>query len=505
MKSKTKVIDVGLVKKFIIREKILLAILFVASILRFLNYSNRWALAYDQAWFAVIARHALETLQLPLLGPFASGGPFQTGGEWFWIVMVGVLINPFSVISPWIFITLLSILQVYLLFFLGKQFISRNFGYVVAILGAVSTSQTLQATNLTNQMTASIFATLFLIFFLQHIKTRKKIYLLLLGLSVGLSSSIHLQGILLLPALLIAVIFAKIIKPREILLIGFGLLLPWIPVLISDSNNNFYNTLNMFNYAFMSQGQVSYEMLGRRWLTFVGIFIPSSWGRIIGGFPVFGYAEIVLVALISVKLLLAKSIKREWWIILLSLVAMIICLRYIRTPIYENYITFLHPFIFLITGLMIWEFFKIKRLIGILVLSGIVFSSIIATMIDIRGSSNVTAIKAAQYRDILKSKFPGSKFALYDYKYKSGHRSLPLVYFLQTERLLDNNGQKIGAVQAALGEQILFVGHKALFGKLGDFQLYDLSASSSSVLEKHGWSPVNPSFIYNSVQYWYKK
>lgn len=177
---------------------VLIVILSISSFLRFYSYDTRWGLAYDQAWFAVIARHALNTFQLPFMGPFASGGPFQTGGEWFWIVMAGTLLNPYSVLSPWVFITLLSIFQVYLLYVLGKQYVGKGFGYILAILGGVSISQVLQSTNLTNQMPSSLCASLLLLFAVMYIKKQKPIYLFLAGLSVGLSSSIHLQGVLLL-------------------------------------------------------------------------------------------------------------------------------------------------------------------------------------------------------------------------------------------------------------------------------------------------------------------
>lgn len=493
------------IRNMLLRERILLGILFVASLVRFYNYQNRWALAYDQAWFAVIARHALETFQIPLLGPFASGGPFQTGGEWFWIVMVGILLNPFSVISPWVFITILSIAQVGLLFLLGKELINRKFGYIAAILCAVSTSQTLQATNLTNQMTSSICATLFLLFMFRFMRSNKRRYLFLSGVSVGLSSAIHLQGILLLPALLTAVIVARVYKPKDLLLIALGLALPWVPVLIADSGNKFYNTTNMLTYFIQPQSQISYEMLGRRWLTFIGIFIPHSWGRIIGGYAVLGYIQIGIIALLFVRAFFAKTIKKEWWIILISTIIIAVCLRYIRTPIYENYITFLHPFVLLLTSWMIWTIWKVRKRVAYILLLVLCVCSVVATLIDVRGSTNITAKSSQMHMELLVEKYPGKKFLIYDYKYNNKHKSLSLVYFMQTGGFLSDDGLRIGVAQASAGAQMLFAGHKAIVGRLGELQLYDLSASSSASLEKAGWLPVNPSFIYDSVQHWYKK
>src|SRR3990167_10123879 len=84
----------------------------LSAFFRFYQYEDRWGLAYDQAQFAILARYSVETFQLPLLGPFSSGGPFQTGGEWYWILMLGTTAYPSLVISPWIFLTLISLLAV---------------------------------------------------------------------------------------------------------------------------------------------------------------------------------------------------------------------------------------------------------------------------------------------------------------------------------------------------------------------------------------------------------
>src|SRR6185503_15933229 len=91
------------------------AVILLATVLRFYNYDLRWQLAYDQAHDALIARYAVAQMQLPLLGPFSSAGAFQTGGEWYWIVMLGTILFPFTVNGPWIFMTFLYVLFVFLI------------------------------------------------------------------------------------------------------------------------------------------------------------------------------------------------------------------------------------------------------------------------------------------------------------------------------------------------------------------------------------------------------
>jgi hypothetical protein len=71
-----------------------------------------WGFAYDQAHDSLVALHALAEHKISLVGPFSSAGAFQTGGQWYWIVMAGIFLFPFMFIGPWIFMVLWSVVFV---------------------------------------------------------------------------------------------------------------------------------------------------------------------------------------------------------------------------------------------------------------------------------------------------------------------------------------------------------------------------------------------------------
>lgn len=169
-------------------------LVFIASFLRFYNYQNRWGLGYDQAHDALVARYALENHQLPFLGPFSSAGPFQTGGEWYWFIMLATLVYPHSVITPWIVLTGVYVVFVFLITILGKELVSKQFGLLVGLLSTVSTAQIAQSVNLTNQSPLALISLCSIWSMIKYVKERKNIYLFFLGLSVSLASTIHLQG-----------------------------------------------------------------------------------------------------------------------------------------------------------------------------------------------------------------------------------------------------------------------------------------------------------------------
>ena len=71
--------------------------------------------------------------------------------------MLGTVLFPFSIIGPWIFITFIYVLFVYLIILLARELIDKTFALIVGLLTAVSTAQIAQAVSLTNQSPQAIF------------------------------------------------------------------------------------------------------------------------------------------------------------------------------------------------------------------------------------------------------------------------------------------------------------------------------------------------------------
>ena len=267
------------------------AILFLAIALRFYDYNDRYGLAYDQAHDAVVSRYAVSENKIPLLGPFSSAGPFQTGGEWYWLLMIPISIYPYSILSPWIFITILYVIFVACIILLGKEIKGNVFGLFVGALAAVSTAQISQSLNLTNQAPHALIALLAIWAMLRFIKKKKDKYLFFIAFFVSLSISIHLQGVALMIFLLLTIILTGIPSKKGVIVILAGLLIPLSPILIYDIWHDFFNIRNMVNYYLFDQYKISFDVLGRRWLTYVGEFLPQSWSYIIGGLVISGYIQ----------------------------------------------------------------------------------------------------------------------------------------------------------------------------------------------------------------------
>lgn len=481
---------------------LLLTILIVAvsAFLRFYNYGNRWGLAYDQAYGAIIGRYALQEGKIPLVGPFSSAGPFQTGGEWYWFIMLGTIF-PDTVNSPWIFLTLTSIIFVLLMIFLGKELVNKEFGIFVGAMAAFSTSQIAQSLNLTNQSVVSLFSLLAIWASIKYIRLRKLKYIFLLGLTVSISATIHLQGAALLFLILTTLLFAGMPRIKEIGSLFLGLFIPTIPILIFDLKNDFVNTRNMIQYYLYDQYKISLDVLGRRWITYLSSFWPTGFAHIIGGNSIL---SIFIMAGLTISIffsLLKKKLSKEWVVIAASFLLMIIFLRYLRTPLFDSYLIFLHPFIFLLTGWLIFFLFKKSIFLRILLLVIILTGSLIKDLPELKVLGNYSALEAQESLKILTEKFPDEKFSIYSYKYKWADKNLILSLYLYTEDKIADNGRRIGIIVPT--EEANFK-YPIIQDKFG-YHLVDLQSSSSSVLAAAQWINVNPKQVYESTEDWYKK
>lgn len=479
---------------------VFISLIVLAAFFRFYNYQNRWGLAYDQAHDALVARHALEARKIPLVGPFSSAGAFQTGGEWYWLIMIGTLLNQDTVISPWIFITILYVLFVVFIVLVGAEFYGKKFGILVGFLATVSTAQIAQSTNLTNQSPLALISLFGIWSMVRFVKTGKMKYLFFLGLITSFAPTIHMQGILLALLLFITIVFSRVTSLRGIIILLFGIIIPLIPLIIFDLKNDFVNIQNMWNYYFHDQFKISYEVLGRRWLTYVGVFLPAAWGHIVGGSAVVGYLLGGLLSFFTVRDIFNKKITKEWLIIITSFICMIVIVRYTRTPLFDSYLVVLHPFILLLSGWVLHKLFRKKMIVGVIMFLFIVGGSIKKDIVEILRAENYSAIETTSRVDTILKKYPQQQFAVYSYRYYWADKNLTLSLFLDAKNLSDDNGRRIGFVIASRSGEFAY---PVIMGEKKGYQILDLQSSSGAELAKAQWVLVNKRQIYEATEDWY--
>ena len=477
---------------------ILIAITVFGMVLRFWNYGQRFGLAYDQAHDALVARSALNQWKLPLLGPFSSAGPFQTSGTWYWLIMVGTALYPRSVLSPWIYLTFLCSLTIVCLGLLGSWIESRRFGIIVAVLAAVSTAEIAQSINLTNQTPIAILATCALMCSFWYVKKKKLLTAFGLGLFASWAASIHLQGVSLGILVILTLIFSGKFSFSALSAAILGAMPPILPILIYDMSHKFININNMIYYYTKDQFNISFDVLGRRWSTYLSVFWPREWALITGGNNLVALGIIVLACLMFFYFVVKRNIQRFWVVVFATFGFMAILVRYTHVSLFSSFIVFTHPFVLLITAWVIDHTFSIHKYLGIIVFCIILIFSLMATRTEVSVSGNRATSLAVSARRTLTSMYPHETFSLYDWNYNTTGDSLPIVLYLEEQKLINpTSGRRIGVI-GSKGNLILNLPPIATFSS----ELVDLSASSSSRLVQMGWHEVNPNAIYHQTEEW---
>jgi len=470
----------------------------IGFFLRFWNYSERFGLAYDQAHDAIVARSALSQGKIPLVGPFSSAGPFQTSGTWYWLIMFPTALYKNSVLSPWIFLTGLYVLVIVGMGLLGRKIEGRVFGLILATLTAVSTAQIAQSVNLTNQTPQPIFAFLTIVCAIWYIRRKTIVSAFGMGFFSGFGASVHLQGMALGIPVALAFLFGGKTKIRLFLIAVLGAILPMLPIVIWDMSNDFVNIQNMIYYYRFDQFNISLDVLGRRWLTYLTEFWPKEWAHIIGGFGYIATIVAVLAVCFALYQCVRGRIKKIWLYVFISFGCMVILVRYTRVPLFASFIAFTHPFVILISGWVIYQLYQYKRSVGIISCILVVVCTMVKTNKEVfttKINESVRLTKAIRAR--LASMYPGEKFDVYDYKYDDINKSVLTVLYLDEKNLLSDSGRRIGFTRSTLP----YLFETPMISSASGF-IIDLSATTSAFLVGEKWIRVNPTYIYKSTEEW---
>ena len=468
-------------------------ILILAATLRFYNYPHRWGLAFDQARDALIGREAVGQNKIPLLGPFASGANVVGGPQWFWLIALFTWLYPWSVLSPWVGLTISYVLFVFLMIKIGEELGEKKLGLFMGVVAAFSPAQISQGVNLTNQGPIAVMAAFSIWAMLKYLKTKRAIFAFLLGTGIAMSFNIHLQGINLFFLIPIVAILGWRHSLKATLLFFFAFGLQFIPFFIFEFRKDFYNTRGLLNYFFYGQYETG---ISTRWLTYVFSFWPNLWTKIVGGNKWLSYFQGVSLSVLITLEILRKKISKEHLALVLSFILIFINLRYYRGPRFESYFVFIHPFVLFFAAWFIWKMFVWRKAMGVLLLFLVILGSARLNLEHYRQEKNTMYPLVKSWKNELTEKFPGKKFAVYDFQLLSREKTASLALILAVEGLIGDEGIKIGV---ACSSQ---VASEEVFFTDGNCFLSDISQ-----IKKDGddWAFLNPSEIWKETEEWYLK
>lgn len=490
--------------------------LLLAMIFRIYNLSERISLGSDHVRDVIIAKEALRRGELPLIGSFASAGPFVFGPLYYWFVMFALLILPFSFKTPWLLMTFVGILTVIVMMRTGFLIGGRRLCIILGLLTAFGPQFIARSTFLSQHSLVGITTALAIMFFVLLYQRKALIHSFFLGLSIGAAISMHYQAINLLIFLPIMFLIPKTGFKKKVgfaLLFLTGFCLPMIPLMYWDSYQNFANLNNIMDYIFIAQYRL---YVPNSWKIYLFQFLIDYWSNVVGGNkPV---AFIIMLATLSVSILQVIRKKMPGVLIMLGIIfgILLFIIRFYKGVRFDGYMIYTAPFIFLFSGWALLTLFDLllksnlikkastkSRQIFITV-SIIIFISILA--FDFKNASQFIFMNSPHEENIILAKdliikeFPDEKFQLYDYYWWGSNYSYYLGVLLEQGGKLSEDGVPIGVSFPPFPFSSVY--SRPIYKDIWDVR--ELTEFPKEDLKKPMWSKANPSDIYDDLMKWQK-
>lgn len=497
----------SLFKRVTLHHIVLLLILLIALFFRFYDTPLRYSLGGDETRDAIVAYEGSRQMQLPLIGPFSSLGPFTFGPWYYYHIIFFQFITGLSY-APWIYLGLASLLSVFVLYRIGQELIDTRFGLILAALFALSPHHITAAIGLNNPNLIPLYAALSLLFLLKIFNKKISLwYGFFLGLSIGIGINIHYQMITyaLLPLLIL------IVQPNKymhVLTAYIGIFLTFLPMLLFDLNNHWFTIRNMVYFYLYGQDLI---YVPNRWLFYLRDFWPTYWSFMLGLPKLFSIFFAVGCVGVFAYGLWKKAFSKRMVLLLLFFLLNFVLLRYYKGERSLGYLYFLDPFLFIIAGYFFYFLINKNKIIGILfILSALTFPFV-------QNYKNISHEHTQQtYNDIatLTQLYPTKKFSLYhcisdlDDQYMKS-----LLYVLTIMDKVDENGYKIGVLNAKCkylidntipkdgdeNERVII----SPYPQIKNAYALDLNSEKHAKLEKSGWKKITTEDVFFSVTKWW--
>lgn len=494
MRLSTKRLTIGKLKISWVYMVGLFVLLF-AIYLRFANFPLKYGFDIDPTRDSLITSYGASHLQFPLIGPRSGIGPFTFGPWYYYELIFFKLLVPLAY-SPWILIGLMSLGFVVVMYFIGKALEGKWFGIILAAIAALSPEQIGPTTGLSNPNLVPIHAGLTVLFFILYLKkkTLTPFLVILWGFLFGVGINHHYQVVLLFPLLIFAFLY-KINKRAllDALLFLLGVIISFLPLLIYNLGHHFTTVTGVIFY--LTKGRQIH-------------YIPNSWSIYTKEFWVgkflsmtFGITSFWIIVLLFgsffgfVWAVLKKALSPIYILLLLTFFIDFIFLRYFIVQRELYYFLFLHPFLFLFVGFVLWQLRRIT--FGWLVITFLILATLPSVLYQdsLRVGSRADQISSRIEASKIEKAFPKDTFAIYGCGKSNLNRPQGVVFFLSNDNRLSGTGKVIVLMDTNCTEDLLHKNHID-FVNINNNQTVEVKNEDRQTLEKLSWKLISPKTVY---------
>lgn len=473
-----------------------LAVVATAAFFRFWNFQNRYGLWSDQARDAIVGRISIAHRTIPLIGSFSSAGPFTFGPYWYWhSIMMNLLFK--SHFGYWIGMGVASVVMVVVLMWIARQIGTRFMSIVVGVLAAISLAILQSSLGSTQHSMVGVITTLFLAAVVLYLKNPKSSTLFVVGFLLSFSMNFHYQTVYLLPMVVI-LLLVKRPKLKGVFYVLLGLFIPFIPLIIFDFQHHWWNLTKVIDYLRFGQYRI---YVPNRWLTYAGLFWPSYWTKVVGGYRTITYISMGLIGLLFLTKLVTNKLKKEVLVFGFGFLFAIIGYRYYRGERMEGYIVYSQPFILLFSAWLVEQIKSFRTILGYVTLLILVTGSVLILRNDLSYQNSYNSL--SQMKNYLYETLDETAFALYDQEFRTSGCSISLSLLMDDDNKSKSQGAKLGMCQGSYCPPYYKVITQAETGGML-CKIVDLREVSSKIIKDQNWVLVSPEEVHRMTVEWWK-
>ncbi len=335
---------------------ILLALLFFASIMRFYRLSEYMTFLGDEGRDAIVIKDLLVNHNLPFIGPTTSVGNIYLGPLYYYMMAVPMAIFWLNPVAGAGMNALIGVLTIILIYWISKAWFGRVSGLIASFLYAISPVTITYSRSSWNPNPAPFFALLVVFGLMKTHKSGNFLWLIFTGIALAAALQMHYLAVFLLPVVLILYIYeiwrekskkliTKNLIPGTVLgVISF--LLVMSPLLLFDLKHDFLNYKALT--SLLIEGQSVQVNIFSNLSKIPSLYSYNLIGRYMSGENFF--LTVILSLLLLLPIVYSKL--KNWPILVLAvwLVVGLAGLSFYKGNIYDHYLGFLNPVLFILFG-----------------------------------------------------------------------------------------------------------------------------------------------------------
>ena len=337
----------------------LLAILALASFLRLYRISGFMTFLGDEGRDVRIVRDLITQGNLVFIGPQTSVGNMYLGPLYYYMMAPALLLSGLNPVGPAVMVAVLSVLTVFLTWYVARAWFGKETAFVSALLYAISPVAIIYGRTSWNPNPMPLFALLSVWGIYQVWQNKKYFWLPLVGISTAFAIQMHYLGLLLLPTLGLfwLLTFIKLKKEKtpsngfikKTLFAIFAFLLLMSPLFLFDLKHQGMNLKALETLLSAKSGVFNLGNFLTKPFSLLS-FVQSS---LLTGNSAPQLALTIFLCLISIVYLFVKRHHSFIKILFAWIVFPIIGLSLYSQPIYIHYLGLIYPAIFLLMGALI--------------------------------------------------------------------------------------------------------------------------------------------------------